>query len=149
MLFTASYLPKIKIGEFQPRSLGCLRREDLPRNTCKDAFSPIVRVDISSSTGSNVASPLKSIIEDSLDYKSAKTASEILLDNKGESRDDTSDSLVNDCKIYKKKGCRIINGKELLRAWKLGNVMILHSNESMILTIMIIKACAPISELVQ
>ena len=68
----------------------------------------------------------------SLDNKSAKTASEILLDNKDQSRDDTSDSLVNDCKIYKKKGCRIVNGEELMRLWKLGNAMILHSNESMV-----------------
>ena len=107
VLFTANNLPKIKINEFQPPSFGCLRREDLPLNTCKDAFPSIVGVDVDSSTRSNVASPLTDMIVNSLDNKSAKTASEILLDNRGESRDDTSDSLVNDCKIYKKKGCCI------------------------------------------
>ena len=51
VLFAANNVPKIKIGEFQPPSLECLRNKDLPLSICKDAFYSIVGVHTGTSTG--------------------------------------------------------------------------------------------------
>ena len=52
--------------------------------------------------------------------------------NTGTSKNIAGDNLIVDCKIHKKKGCRTDNGDELIRAWKVGNVLILHDNGSLV-----------------
>ena len=43
----------------------------------------------------------------------------------------TGDPIDKNLKIFKKKGCRIESGNDLLRAWKIGNALIFLGNGSM------------------
>lgn len=123
-------LPKIQLGELEPPAVSM---DSAPITNLVDApsskntksgdtslgGSSLVFSDLSAST----ASPNKSNFE---------PLQKAIINRGDVPTKYDSDQLLDNIKIYRKKDCRIEDCDGLLRAWKVGNALILHGNGSIV-----------------